>query len=122
MLRVSVLLLLLCIGCVQPIAPAPQPVAPVPMPVPVVKRTLVYVSGPSCVYCERMERLTFTDGNVKERLKDFVFVRLESREANRRFQRINGVPAYLLLDTDGKEIQRGSGYRGPTDFLKWLGN
>jgi thioredoxin-related protein len=126
MLRVISLLLLFCaVGCVQPVAPvAPVPApTPAPSPVaPVAKRTVVYVSGPNCVYCERMERLTFLDNNVKERLKDFAFVRLESQEANRRFKRINGVPAYLLLDTDGKEIKRGSGYRGPDEFLKWIGN
>ena len=93
--------------------PRPGPVAPAD------RQQLVYNGGPACVHCARMERDTFKNHRVAERLGQFSVVKTSGRAANERYK-VTALPTYLVLSADGAEMRRGSGYRGPDEFLAWL--
>jgi thioredoxin-related protein len=97
---------------------APGPHGPIPMPRPGEKNQLVFVSSRTCVPCAKMERETFGDQKVKDRIAGFHFFKVSGKEAERYAPK--GFPTYLVLDADGREVRRGSGYRGPDAFLAWL--
>jgi thioredoxin-related protein len=108
------LLLILLVGCAKPV-PAPAPVAPPPE-----KKLLVYVSGPVCPACVKMEG-TFKDDRVQKRLADFNFIKVQGREADRKYK-VSSYPTYVLVGMGGSVLKRGVGYRTPEEFLTWLGN
>lgn len=98
--------------------PAP-PAAPPAPPAPAEKRQLVYVGGPSCSWCAKMERTTLRSPAVIERLaRDFAFVKTSGKDAAARYG-VTVLPTYLILDS-GREVRRGTGYRNAAEFLAWL--
>lgn len=91
---------------------------PVPETAPE-KFHLVYVTAPNCGWCKKMENETLADKQVAARIRDhYIFEKVSGKEAAK--YHVNGVPAYILLAPGGREIRRGSGYRPPGEFLKWL--
>lgn len=81
-----------------------------------------------CVSCKEMERFTFGDGSVQQRLGPMVLLRadvtannLEDRALLKKFS-LFGPPAIIFFDTNGKELQsaRVVGYLSPKAFLDVL--
>lgn len=80
-----------------------------------------------CVSCKEMERFTFTDSRVHERLKDVVLLkadvtanRPEDRALLKRFK-LFGPPAIIFFDKEGREISyRVIGFEPPDTFLDSL--
>lgn len=84
-----------------------------------------------CGPCHQMDRTTFRDPRVLDRLEDAVVsVRVDSEEEKPRHgltglelaerYEVMTYPTIALLDGNGKVIARASGYIGPDRFLAWL--
>ncbi|MCL6555060.1 MAG: protein-disulfide reductase DsbD [Burkholderiales bacterium] len=76
-----------------------------------------------CVSCKEMERFTFSDPRVVERLKGVTLLKIDvtantdaDKAALKRF-RLFGPPGIIFLDTQGIERYRVVGYQPPEKFL-----
>jgi thiol:disulfide interchange protein DsbD len=81
-----------------------------------------------CVSCKEMERLTFSDPNVKARLGQMVLLRVDvtantadDKMLLKRF-RLFGPPGIVFFDASGREIEglRVIGYQPPDKFMRSL--
>jgi len=82
-----------------------------------------------CAPCKKMEKLTFPDPRVQERLARFVFIKVDLtrtgsvavEELMRQYE-IAGVPTYVFLDPAGKEMTdlRQVGFIEADGFVKLL--
>ncbi|MCX7672685.1 MAG: protein-disulfide reductase DsbD [Thiobacillaceae bacterium] len=80
-----------------------------------------------CVSCKELERFTFTDPRVQERLKDVVLLkadvtanRPEDKELLKRFT-LFGPPGIIFFDQEGRELpHRVIGFEPPDKFLASL--
>ena len=90
-----------------------------------------------CGWCKKMDEDVFTkDRFVREASKKFVLVSVDSprdksilsalaRKQNKALAEtydVRGYPTVVIVDPDGKEVKRHSGYRvgGPNGYLKYL--
>ena len=80
------------------------------------KLILAYLFTDWCGYCKKMEAETFTDKTVIDEMSDrYVWLKLnaetdeEGRQLQGRFN-ITGYPGMLLLDGEGQEMGRISGF------------
>ena len=81
-----------------------------------------------CIPCKELDRLTFTDAEVKKEAERFVTLKLDltsndpNSEAGKARQRfgIRGVPTVLFLDATGRELGklRLEGFEKPAAFLE----
>ncbi len=80
------------------------------------KLILAYLYTDWCGYCKKMEAETFTDKTVIDEMSDsYVWLKLnaETDEEGRRLQErfnITGYPGLLLLNGEGQEMERISGF------------
>jgi thiol:disulfide interchange protein len=83
-----------------------------------------------CGYCRKMNRSTFKDPGVVERLNELVAVKIDAeddekvngysgRELASRYG-VAGYPALLVLGPGGQVHSRTSGYLDPRAFLDWV--
>jgi thiol:disulfide interchange protein DsbD len=80
-----------------------------------------------CVSCKELERFTFTDPRVQERIKDVVLLkadvtanRPEDKELLKRFT-LFGPPGIIFFDKEGREVPyRVIGFEPPDKFLASL--
>jgi thiol:disulfide interchange protein DsbD len=81
-----------------------------------------------CVSCEELERFTFADPQVIDKLKDTVLLQADvtanSEDDKALLQQFNlfGPPGVIFFGRDGKEIGRVIGYEEPEKFLTSLEN
>jgi thiol:disulfide interchange protein DsbD len=81
-----------------------------------------------CVACKELEEYTFSDPGVAKVLNNYVRVRIdytkktEENEKLRESLKIIGMPTLILMDPDGKEIRRDSGFMDKQKFLGFLGS
>ena len=81
-----------------------------------------------CISCKEMERFTFTDAEVKNRLRDVVLLQVDvtentiDDEALLKYFKLFGPPGILFFDRHGREIYdaRTIGYQNKEDFLAIL--
>jgi len=81
-----------------------------------------------CISCKEMERFTFTDAEVKNRLRDVVLLQVDvtentiDDEALLKYFKLFGPPGILFFDRQGREIYdaRTIGYQNKEDFLAIL--
>jgi thioredoxin 1 len=83
-----------------------------------------------CGPCKYMEKRTFRDPRVMERLHDVVAVRVDAEEEVERgglkgadlalHYAVDVYPTIIVVDGDGHEVARNSGVMGPEEFLAWL--
>src|SRR5690606_23619083 len=90
--------------------------------------TMVEFSADWCVSCKELERLTFSDPRVAERMSRLKLLKVDvtansvaDRELLRRFN-LFGPPGILLFDVDGIEssASRVIGYQPADTFLERL--
>ena len=86
------------------------------------KLILAYLYTDWCGYCKKMEAETFTDTAVIDEMSgSYVWLKLnaetddEGRQLQERFN-ITGYPGLLLLDGEGREMDRISGFVPPGAF------
>lgn len=86
---------------------------------------LMFVSSESCPWCQRMKRETLSDAQVVAAIKEgFVPLFLEAPAGREEFKKsgleVDGVPATLFLDSQGREFGRVEGFMPPEEYLKRL--
>ena len=85
------------------------------------KLVLVDVYAPWCGYCKEMDKNTFQNPKVQEKLSNYVLVKVngdENPDFVMKYQ-IYGYPTVLILDPDGNIVKTVSGYQEP-DFINML--
>ena len=78
-----------------------------------------------CVYCEELEKNTYSDTRVIEKAKSFVCVKVDAYEQKEydggelteRYN-VDGFPTIVFLNSNGNEINRIEGYANPGPFLE----
>ena len=81
-----------------------------------------------CISCKEMERFTFTDTEIKNRLRDVVLLQVDVTEGTiddetlLKHFKLFGPPGILFFDLHGREIYdaRTIGYQNKEDFLAIL--
>lgn len=82
-----------------------------------------------CAPCKEMDKFTFPDPRVQERLRQFAFVKVDlsssgspAVEQLTKQYDIRGVPTYVFLDADGRERAdlRTVGFTPAEEFAKWM--
>lgn len=83
-----------------------------------------------CAPCKIMEKRTFRDPRVVERLREIVPVRVDAEETVDRGglkgtdlalrYAVDVYPTVVILDGDGREVARNSGVMSPDEFVAWL--
>jgi thiol:disulfide interchange protein len=87
------------------------------------ERKLVFVdlSADWCHWCTKMDEDVFPDERVKTALTEFIAIKVDTDKRGGRSvasrYRVNGLPAYLLLDGDGQVVGRFDGYLPVDAFL-----
>jgi thiol-disulfide isomerase/thioredoxin len=83
---------------------------------------LVEFSAPWCPYCRQMESKTFTNQQVIDSLKQFerVAVNIDHNAGLAAQHAVTGIPAFVLLDPEGDEIAKTSGFMDAPSFKQWL--
>lgn len=90
------------------------------------RRTLVLEFGAKwCQPCKEFERHVLSLPTVQKALAEVVFVRYDAEELPgqpaARLLKVIGYPTMVAVGQDGREIDRIEGFRGPRQFLEWLG-
>jgi len=82
-----------------------------------------------CIPCQELDRITFTDGEVKSAMQNVEPVKVDLTEAGtprterlRKEYDVAGVPTIVFLNGDGEEVEsaRTVGFIRPTEFVKRL--
>lgn len=85
----------------------------------------LYFGAPWCGYCEQMKATTLVDSEVKEKLSNNFVVLIintdDDKTVARKFS-VRGIPAYMVINSDGNVLRKTTGYKAKADFLKWLGD
>lgn len=87
------------------------------------KLLLVYVKSDNCLYCEKMERDSYANPQVKQVIYEaYVPASLHAtRQPDlTRKMGIKAFPTTVVIDSDGQLIDAVQGYVPPTKFAEWL--
>ncbi|WP_146402229.1 thioredoxin family protein [Planctomycetes bacterium CA13] len=75
---------------------------------------VIYISSDNCSYCEAMQRDTWCDSSIRQRLgRDFVAIHLtpEQNEATLRRIKVDTYPTTLIGAPEGKVVGHRRGYQ-----------
>lgn len=75
-----------------------------------------------CGPCQEMRRELWSDKKVASALEAFVPVQIDvdqNRPVAARYQ-IEGIPAFFLLDREGRVVKRSEGGMTKSEFLDWI--
>ncbi len=80
-----------------------------------------------CIPCKELDALTFSNPNVIEEMKNFSIFKVdmtqtlsEETEKLRKQFNILGMPTVLLIDSNGKEVNRLTGFVNANEFLSLI--
>lgn len=82
-----------------------------------------------CIPCKELDAVTFSDSKVKSELSRFTALKVdmtsalteEKKQLRDKFN-VKGMPTVVLLDSQGREIERLTGFTGPAEFLNIIRN
>ncbi len=82
-----------------------------------------------CIPCKELDAITFSDPRVIEKTKSFKTYKVdmthtmdENTEKIRKRFNIKGMPTIIIMDSNGKEIKRLTGFVEPEEFIKIIEN
>jgi thiol:disulfide interchange protein DsbD len=83
---------------------------------------LLEFNAPWCPYCKQMDNKTFKDADVMKSLEQFerVAVNIDHNAPLAAQHAIRGIPAFVILDPEGDELAKASGFMDAGAFNKWL--
>jgi thioredoxin-related protein len=83
---------------------------------------LVEFSAPWCPYCKTMETKVFPEKNVAEALNQFerVTVNIDNNAELAAQHSVRGIPAFVIMDSDGEEVTKSSGFMEAQPFVQFL--
>ena len=86
------------------------------------KPLLLYFTASWCTPCQEMKSQTWSDTSVEAKLRGYVPVKIDidADQAMAQEYRIDGIPAFVLLDREGNVAKATSGFMYPLQFLAWL--
>lgn len=79
-----------------------------------------------CAACRELDEKTWIHPDVVGELKKFILVKLDYTKASPELSAkqseygVQGLPTVIMMDSDGQEISRFSGFRGPEEVLEML--
>jgi len=75
-----------------------------------------------CGWCKKMDRETFTDAAVREKLGGFVLLKLDADKFPEVVGKygVQGYPTTVVLDENGKLLAQRPGFMPPKDYLAFL--
>lgn len=86
-------------------------------------RPIVVIFGASwCQWCRKLESETLTESRVMNRLENYVYLKVDAdteRKLAEKFS-ISGLPAMVILDSDGHVLKRDQGFKDAKEFSNWL--
>ena len=78
-----------------------------------------------CIPCKELDAITFSDDRVIKAAKDFTSLKVDmtktisdKTEIIRKKFDIRGMPTVLIIDSEGNEIERITGFVNAEEFLK----
>jgi thioredoxin-related protein len=83
---------------------------------------LLAFTAPWCPYCRMMESKVFNDKPVDELLNQFerISVNIDHNAELAAQHAVSGIPAFVILDSEGEETAKTSGYMEADAFARWL--
>lgn len=90
------------------------------------KPILIDFTARWCGACMKLEKVTFTDPEVINRLKRFIIVKIDSTEMNKEVEKVHsrfnirGLPTIIILDSKGGEFKRITDFIKPSTLIKYL--
>lgn len=85
---------------------------------------LVDVYSDWCAACFELDQNTWPDESIRDYIqKNYIAIRIDMDKIRpdlaKRYQ-IIGYPTILVLNTEGREMKRALGYRGPQEMLQFI--
>jgi thioredoxin-related protein len=83
---------------------------------------LLAFTAPWCPYCRMMESKVFMDKPVDDLLNQFerISVNIDHNAELAAQHAVSGIPAFVILDSEGEETAKTSGYMEADAFAGWL--
>jgi len=75
-----------------------------------------------CPPCKEFTSVTLKDKRVKEKMKEFVFAKIDvdaHGEDAARYQ-VRAIPTHMILSADGKVLQRKEGLLTPEQYIQFM--
>jgi len=107
----------------QPIRWAANPQAAIQLRQATGRPLLIYVTADYCGYCRKMERDTWSNQGVSQKIRDrFISLKLDAEKHADLVSRlgIKGLPTTIVFNDSGEQIQTISGYSRPEALLTVL--
>lgn len=82
----------------------------------------VYFEADWCHWCKKMKREALSDTNVKEIMKNYIVVYVDTdqnRDLAMEFE-VRVVPAYAITNCEEDKIKSGKGFKEANEFILWL--
>ncbi len=90
------------------------------------KPILIKFDAKWCPNCRQMDRVTFSDQKIIEKLDDFAPVKIDvdtkSGNSLANDYKVTAIPTIVVLGQDGKVIYQQAGYQDPGTFAETLNN
>ena len=84
------------------------------------KPIMIDFYGESCSWCDVLDKKTYTDEEVNSLAEKFICVKIDvykNRQVTNKYK-IQGLPTIVFLNSEGEEMERIVGYRGPSAFVE----
>lgn len=82
----------------------------------------VFLSADWCGYCTKMKQETLNDAQVKEIMKNYILVHVntdQNRDVAQKFG-VRVLPTFVVTNTTEKALKSGQGFQDAQTFAKWL--